>query len=234
MKIAIKRKNHLQNFELELEGITLLKALQNIKTTQDNTLTYSSGCRSGVCGSCAMRVNSKEVLACEYKVKDGDVIEPLNTMPILRDLVVDMEKAYNFNKQAKAWQSSETHGIRLNDADEFINALQSDCILCASCYSACPVYAVNKEFLGPFALTRVWRYLSDKRETNEREKIDTIQTNGIWDCTLCNECTIVCPQDISSKADIEKLRAKSAEYGYMDPNFGSFSGGFSFDGSPTF
>jgi len=226
MKITIQRDEKLQSYEVALEGVTLLEVLQNIKTEQDNTLTFNSGCRSGVCGSCAMRVNSKEVLACEYKVQEGDVIQALNNMPILRDLVVDMDKAYSFNKQAKAWQSSESEGITLTDADEFMNAIQSDCILCASCYSACPVYAVNGEFLGPFSLTRVWRYVSDKRETNEKEKIDTIQTNGIWDCTLCNECTVACPQDISSKADIEKLRAKSAEHGYMDPSFGSFGGGF--------
>ena len=86
--------------------------------------------------------------------------------------------------------------------------------LCGSCYSACPVYAVNEEFIGPFSLTRVWRYVSDAREKEPNEKIDTIQTNGIWDCTLCNECTLVCPQDISSKSDIEKLRSKSAMSGY--------------------
>ena len=64
-----------------------------------------------------------------------------------------------------------------------------------------------------------------------KEKIDTIQASGIWDCTLCNECTVVCPQNISSKADIEKLRSRSVMEGHMDP---SFSSGFGFDGSPTF
>ena len=80
--------------------------------------------------------------------------------------------------------------------------------------------------------------MSDKRELQTKEKIDTIQMNGVWDCTLCNGCTVVCPQDISSKADIEKLRVKSTIAGYSDPsfsqNFGSFDGGFGFDGSPSF
>jgi len=80
-------------------------------------------------------------------------------------------------------------------------------------------------------LTRVWKYVSDKREGEPKTKIDNVQLNGVWDCTLCNECTIVCPQNISSKTDIEKLRFKSAQYGYMDPNFGGFG---SFDGSPSF
>ena len=142
-----------------------------------------------------------------------------------------------FNKKAKAYQSSQALHVELTQDNEKINEVQSDCILCGSCYSACPVYAVNEDFLGPFSLTRVWKYVSDKREEGAEEKINHIQTSGVWDCTLCNECTLVCPQDISSKADIEKLRSKSAMVGYSDPNFASFNsfgGGFGFDGSPSF
>ena len=239
MKIAIKREDTFVEYEVDMLEATLLEVLKEIKTTQDNTLTFSSGCRSSVCGSCSMRVNDREVLACAYKVQDGDRVEPLKNVPVIRDLVVDMSKSYEFNAKAKAWQNRISKGIVVTQDDEKINEVQSDCILCGSCYSACPVYSVNEEFLGPFALTRVWKYVSDVRETDEKEKIDTIQVNGVWDCTLCNECTIVCPQNISSKSDIEKLRSKSAMAGYSDPNFGSFGGGFgfdgtSFDGSPSF
>jgi len=182
-----------------------------------------------------MRVNSKEVLACSYKVQDGDVIEPLKNHNVIRDLVVDMKPSYEKNLKAKAWLSSIVNEVNLNSDDEKVNEIQSDCILCGSCYSACPVFSVNDDFLGPFSLTRVWKYVGDKRETNSKTKIDTIQTNGIWDCTLCNECTMVCPQNISSKADIEKLRSSSAMAGYSDPNFmNNFGGGFGFDGSPSF
>jgi len=233
MKIEIRRDNHIHEYEVQLKDTTLLAVLQEIKTKQDSSLTFASGCRSGVCGSCSMRVNGKEVLACEYKSKDADLVEPLKNVPILRDLVVDMDKAYEFNVRAKAWQSSLSKNALLTPEDEKRNELQSDCILCAACYSACPVYTVNGEFLGPFTLTRMWRYVSDMRENNEAEKIGNIQINGVWDCTLCNECTIACPQGISSKADIEKLRSKSAGLGFMDPNFGNF-GGFGFDGSPSF
>jgi len=231
MKINIKRESVVE-YEVDIAGGTLLEALNKIKSTQDPSLSYSSGCRSSVCGSCAMRVNKREVLACSYHVKEGDLIEPLRNTLVLRDLVVDMDKAYAFNEKAKAWQSLLSEDISLSIENQHINELQSDCILCGSCYSACPVYAVNSEFLGPFSLTRVWRYVSDKRESNPKEKIETIETNGVWDCTLCNECTLVCPQRISSKADIEKLRAKSSMFGYMDPSFGNF-GGFN-DGSPVF
>lgn len=220
-------------YEVDLEGITLLEVLNEIKAKQDATLSYSSGCRSSICGSCSMRVNGREVLACAYKIQDGDLIEPMKNSPIIRDLVVDMDRAYEFNAKAKAWQSSIAKTMSLSQESVKINELQSDCILCGSCYSVCPVYAVNEDFLGPFALTRVWRYLSDAREDEPKSKIDTIQTNGVWDCTLCNECTLVCPQDISSKADIEKLRMRSVASGYSDPSFAT-SFGTSFDGSPSF
>lgn len=233
MKINIKREE-IVSYEVDLQNRTLLDLLREIKSTIDPSLVFNSGCKSGVCGSCAVRVNSKEVLACAYKVEDGDLVEPLANLPVVRDLVVDMQIAYKFNAKAKAYQSSITDGLLLLNSDEKLNELQSNCILCASCYSACPVYGVNNEFLGPFALTRVWRYVSDKRELEKKEKIDNIQKDGIWDCTLCNACTLVCPQGISSKADIEKLRARSVMFGYSDPSFASFGGGFGFDGTPSF
>ncbi len=218
MKINIKRDGSVVCYEVELKKQTLLEALNEIKKSQDASLSYNSGCRSGVCGSCAVRVNSKEALACSHMAEDGDLVEPLNNTPLIRDLVVDMDMAYDFNAKALAWQSAESKNVALCHEDEKLNATQSDCILCGSCYSACPVYSVNKEFLGPFSLTRVWRYVSDKRESSKNQKIENIQINGIWDCTLCNACTLVCPQGISSKTDIEKLRARSAMLGFMDTN----------------
>ncbi|MDQ7041910.1 MAG: 2Fe-2S iron-sulfur cluster-binding protein [Sulfurimonas sp.] len=234
MKISIKRDDGFVEYESVLEGATLLEVLSDIKQNSDNSLCFSSGCRSSVCGSCSMRINEVEVLACSYKVQDGDIVEALKNVEVIRDLVVDMDKAYSFNQKAKTWLSKLALNNSLDESDEKANALQSDCILCGSCYSACPVYAVNGEFLGPFSLTRVWKYVNDKREEDVQGKVSDIQNNGIWDCTLCGNCTVVCPQNISSKADIEMLRMKSAQYGLMDPNFGSFDGGFGFDGSPQF
>jgi fumarate reductase iron-sulfur subunit len=245
MKISIKRYSSenepcAQNVEyaLERENISLLEALNTIKTKTDPTLSFTAGCRSGVCGSCAVRVNGKEELACAYKLSEGDFIEPLNNLPVLRDLVVDAQKMLQFNALAKTWSSSNSKNRLLLPEQAEENALQSDCILCGACYSACPVYAVNENFIGPFALTRVWRYVSDSREQDVQEKIEAIQTNGIWDCTLCNLCVPVCPQGIAPKQDISMLRGKSGVMGFMDPNFSAgmnfgFSGGPDF-GSPSF
>ena len=242
IKISVKRFHKEREpqsidmeFEVALEDCTLLEALTHIKRTQDASMTFSSGCRSSVCGSCAMRVNGKEVLACAYKVQEGDYIEPLRYMPVLKDLVVDASCVEETNKRAKNFAS--THGSKDQSHDDaLLIETQTDCILCGACYSACPVMAVTPEFLGPFALTRSWRQVNDSRNEDAKEIIDAVQTKGIWDCTLCNECVPVCPAGIAPKQDISMLQTKSGMMGYMNPNFGGgmdFSGGIDF-GAPQF
>lgn len=237
MKIYIVRSetNIHQEYTLPNKEMTLLKALSHVKATQDATLTFSAGCRASVCGTCAVRVNGREQLSCAYKVQEGDTIEPLQYHPVLRDLKVDKQAAKKTLCDTTAW----LHGFQeasLNHSDEKQSERQTDCILCDSCYSACPVYAVNRDFLGPFALTRAYRYASDKRETDAKSIIDTIQTNGVWDCTLCGECTIACPKGIDPKMDITMLRGISVQEGHEDPTFAAqsfgtpdFGGGFGFD-----
>src|SRR3989339_344094 len=207
MEITIIRGEE-QTYNVELENVTLLSVLNHIKTKIDPTLTYSHGCRSGVCGSCAVRVNGREQLMCEYKPMDGDVIEPIRNTRVIRDLVVDSSHVERFNRAGMGWSEESVTESVSSEAMERIET-QSDCILCTSCFSACPVYAVNPDFIGPFALTRVWRYVNDAREVNSDEKMAAIQTNGIWDCTLCGECVPVCPQNIAPKQDITMLRMKS-------------------------
>jgi fumarate reductase iron-sulfur subunit len=223
-------REEIDEYELADENLTLLEALNYIKTKIDASLSFSAGCRSGVCGSCAVRVNGTEELACAYKLSDGDLIEPLNNLPVLRDLIVDVDKMMQYNLKAKAWSSDNSTNQAVTPEQAEANEVQSDCILCGSCFSACPVYAINEEFIGPFALTRSWRYVADAREQDTQEKIEVIQSNGMWDCTLCNECVPVCPQGIAPKQDIAMLRSKSGIMGFMDPNFG---GGMSF-GTPSF
>ncbi|UFS62650.1 2Fe-2S iron-sulfur cluster-binding protein [Sulfurimonas sp. HSL-3221] len=232
MKIAVKRGDETVTYDVDVEG-TLLELLTHIKTHVDPTLTFASGCRSSVCGSCAVRVNGTEALACSHKPADGDLIEPLRNAEVLRDLVVNMDRPLAFNAGAQAWIDPVSGAIRMGHADEKANELQSDCILCGSCYSACPVYAVKPDFEGPFALTRSWRYVSDARTADVRGKLEAVQQNGIWDCTLCNECVPVCPQGIAPKQDINMLRSKSGMEGFMDPNMMGGFGGLDF-GAPSF
>ena len=153
---------------------------------------------------------------------------------------MDKNKAKETLLKSTAWLQSFEEAS-LTHKDEKQTEKQTDCILCDSCYSACPVYAVNPDFLGPFSLTRAYRYSSDKREGHAKTIIDNIQTNGVWDCTLCGECTLACPKGIDPKMDIMMLRGTSIQFGHEDPSFAQqsfgtpdFGGGFGFDPNGRF
>lgn len=221
MIINIKRFNKEKSPQesidtFEVENTNLLKALIEIKTKKDNSLTFRCGCKSGVCGSCAIRVNGVEKLACKTNISQNDLIEALKNSNILKDLVVNVSHETLLIEKTKSY-ISEIEKFNISQKDIKNIDLQSNCILCNSCYSSCPVYDVNKEFLGPFALTRALRYVNDKKNAHSLDIVDSIQSNGIWDCTLCSACTLVCPQGIDPKADIMQLQNISVQNGYSNP-----------------
>ncbi len=240
LRLIIERsqedRSYQESFELSLKRVTtLLQAFYEIKSELDATFTFDAGCKSGVCGACAVRVNGREELACAYQPKDGDRVEALKYHKILRDLKVQKREAHSTLKRiippAKSLKSKA-----ISPKEEVKFRIQSDCILCDSCYSVCPVLAVNPNFLAPFALSRAWRYIQDPRvEADKKTKLSYLQQDAIWDCTLCGECTAVCPQGLDPKNDIMQLRGESLKAGFDDPNFSTqnfgvpdFSGGFGF------
>ena len=220
-------KNSVDSFEIT--NVNLLKALVEIKTQQDSSLTFRCGCKSGVCGSCAVRVNGVERLACKTNIQNGDLIEPIKNSTIIKDLVVDVSHETLLLKRINSSINIEVKNDVVNQEDIKKIDLQSNCILCSSCYSSCPVYNVNREFLGPFALTRALRYVNDKRLVDKATILDSIQSNGIWDCTLCSACTLVCPQNIDPKGDIMQLQNISVQFGYSNPYTQDFDTNFEDD-----
>ncbi len=243
MKILIKRFNNesLENNQIneyEVKNANLLQSLIEIKKEIDSSLTFRCGCKSGICGSCAVKVNGTEKLACKTNIKDNDLIEAMNNTNIIKDLVVDVSHETLLIKKLNLTINSNIQSTEISQENIKNIDLQSNCILCNSCHSSCPVYEVNKEFLGPFALTRALRYVNDKKLVNKATIVDSIQTNGIWDCTLCSACTLVCPQGIDPKADIMQLQNISVQNGYSNPytqnldfnSFGDDFGGFNPNG----
>ena len=240
MKINIKRFNQELSPSLKLDAFNvnntnLLQALIEIKKEIDSTLTFRCGCKSGVCGSCAVRVNGVEKLACKTNLNENDLIEAIKNSNVIKDLVVDVSHETLLISKMDLSIDGNMESIQISQEDMKNIDLQSNCILCNSCYSSCPIYDVNKEFLGPYALTRALRYINDAKNSNNLTIIDSIQTNGIWDCTLCSACTLVCPQNIDPKADIVKLQNISVQKGYSNPytqnfdfndNFSDDFGGF--------
>ena len=221
-------KNKIDSFEINSNN--LLNALIEVKTNFDSTLTFRCGCKSGICGSCAVKVNGVERLACKTNIQNNDLVEPIKNSSIIKDLVVDVShETLLIQKVIDTIKSDDN--IELDKADIKKIDLQSNCILCNSCYSTCPIYDVNKDFLGPFTLTRALRYVNDKRLINKGTILDSIQSSGIWDCTLCSACTLVCPQNIDPKADIMQLQNISVQNGYTNPytqnlDFNSFDNDF--------
>lgn len=233
MKIKIKRynqelieKNSIDEFEVS--NTNLLKALIEIKQYNDSTLSFRCGCKSGVCGSCAVKVNGIEKLACRTKINQNDLIESLSNINIIKDLVIDVSHETFLLDKVKSYIDINSNK-EINQEDIEKIDLQSNCILCNSCYSSCPIYSINKDFIGPFALTRALRYVDDKKLKDKKEILNNIQTNGIWDCTLCGACSLVCPQSIDPKADILKLQNISFQEGFSNPNLNNFDMNFDYE-----
>jgi fumarate reductase iron-sulfur subunit len=207
--------------------------LKEIKAAEDTSLAFRHACGSGICGSCTVRVDGRPVIACTYKPNaEAITVEPLEGVGVLRDLIIDETVFEQKQRLAKTYLTPKegTPPPTQNNREQF--SLQAGCIECGSCYSACPVIKVTPEFIGPFILTKSWRYVADSREGDETGKIDAVQPHGVWDCILCGDCVPVCPQGISPKMDITFLQMRSTAHGHMNPNFGSF-GGFG-DFTPAF
>ncbi len=228
MKIRVQRFNKEKNknsFFQEYEvnhSNTVLEALEEIKIKQDNELSFRCGCKTGVCGSCAIRVNGIEKLACKTYVKESDSIEAIKNSKRIKDLIVDLSHEQILLKKTETYLHKKSDE-KITLKDEKLIDRQSNCILCQNCFSSCPIYEVNRNFLGPYALTRAFRYIEDKKEANSNSIIETIQKNGIWDCTLCGNCTMVCPQFIDPKTDIMNLRIKSVQHGFKDKSLQAYN-----------
>lgn len=220
------------NYTIEEKVENLLEILIHIKQTQNNSLAFKSGCRSGVCGSCAMVVDGVERLACKTTIKDDVVVTPLRNLPVIKDLVTDNSNQTKLLKTTNAQlQKLSKEDISNSDVDKIDK--ESNCILCNSCYSSCPVYEVNDKFLSPFAFARAYRYIEDKKEQDIKPIIDSIQQDGVFSCTLCGNCNLVCPAKIDIKGDIMKLQNKSVQLGHTNPNFASFDTGMDFGFNPN-
>jgi len=73
------------------------------------------------------------------------------------------------------------------------------------CYSACPVYGRDPEFIGPAVIALARRYNLDSRDQGRSERREVLGVDwGIWDCTFVGECTVVCPKHVDPSAAIQR------------------------------
>jgi len=184
------------------KGTTILEALQYIKDNLDETLTFRHSCRMGICGSCGVNVNGKPMLACYTQVLSLEVdsltLEPLSNMPVIKDLVVDIQPFFDTHQRIKTILMKREEELRR--PEEFVQTPQelkkywdlALCIKCSICNSACPA-TIDKRFLGPSALTASYRFVTDSRDQGGEERLKPMVDN-IWLCTQCNSCTMFCPK----------------------------------------
>src|SRR5437762_8795356 len=91
-----------QSFVLDIpkeSATTMLDVLLRLQREQDPTIAFRFACRVNMCGSCGMVINGRERLACKTNVADiprGSEItlRPMNHLPVIKDLVVDMDPFY--------------------------------------------------------------------------------------------------------------------------------------------
>jgi succinate dehydrogenase / fumarate reductase iron-sulfur subunit len=86
---------HFDEFDVPVDPhTTVLDALKWIQLHRDPSLTLRHSCLHASCGTCGMQVDGREELACVCSVQDHGAeitVEPLANLPILTDLVVEMD-----------------------------------------------------------------------------------------------------------------------------------------------
>lgn len=187
----------------------LLDILMNIKRKIDPSLGFRKSCGHGVCGSDAMVINGKESLACKTLIKniasreDSTIkIEPLRTLIVQRDLMVKQNKFFNHYRRVKPFFIHKENPIqkeRLQSPEERKRIDDATkCILCAACYSACPVVQKeNPRYIGPASLVQAARFVFDSRDDGFEERLPELNSpDGVWSCQNYFNCTQVCPRNI--------------------------------------
>ncbi len=218
MRLLIKRgnldKTYFEEFLVDFkEDETVLELLDRINRFKRD-IAYRSFCRSSICGTCAVKVNDRSVLACKSKVREliqnnELIIEPLDRSKVVRDLVIDhsyIEDSYKKNKLY--FEGEECEGECLQTPDELRKYdKQTDCILCMACYAECEALDYDKNFAGPFIFTKYFRFVFDSRDkSNKQQRVELAKQNGLYNCINCQKCVMVCPKTIASAFDIKMLQ----------------------------
>ncbi len=208
-----------QSFQVPVDkGDRLLDALHHVKWFIDGSLTFRRSCAHGVCGSDAMRINGVNRLACKVLVKDlvskaGDeiLIEPMKGLPVLKDLVVDMEPFFEAFRAIKPFLITGGHEPtreRLQSAEERARFDDSTkCIMCAACTTSCPVFWNDESYFGPQAIVMAHRFIFDSRDAGAEERLEILnEKEGVWRCRTTFNCTDACPRGIQVTKAIQEVK----------------------------
>ncbi len=223
MKISIYRYDpdqdaapYMKDYDVALEPSDrmLLDALVRVKAI-DDSFAFRRSCREGVCGSDAMNINGKNGLACLTNVSElgaHAVLRPLPGLPVIRDLIVDMTQFFKQYHSIKPYvvnhdPAPEKERLQSPEEREELNGLY-ECILCASCSTACPSFWWNPDkFVGPAGLLQAYRFLADTRDQATSERLDNLEDPyRLFRCHSIMNCVDVCPKGLNPTLAIGKIK----------------------------
>jgi fumarate reductase iron-sulfur subunit len=202
------------------DTMSVLDALGYIKDNLDKDLAYRWSCRMAICGSCGMMVNKVPKLACKTFLREypnGLKIEALANFAIEKDLIVDMTPFIERLEAIKPYiignNRTPEDGPNNQTPEQMAKYKQfAGCINCGLCYSACPQFGLNPEFIGPAALTLAHRYNLDSRDNGAQERMKLINgENGAWGCTFVGYCSEVCPKSVDPAAAVNQGKVESSK-----------------------
>ncbi len=209
------KKPHYETYKVEGEkNDQVLDLLNRVKWYQDGTLSYRRSCAHGVCGSDAMRINGKNRLACKVLVKDVGrkvTIEPILGLPVIKDLIVDMEPFFEHYRSVMPYFVNDEpapQGERLQspeDRERYDDTTK--CILCAACTTSCPSFWASGEYVGPAAMVQVHRFIFDNRDRASAERLKILNNRmGVWRCHDVYNCTLACPREIEITTALGEIK----------------------------
>ena len=209
-----------ETYEVDMDtcGPMVLDALVKIKNEMDATLTFRRSCREGICGSCAMNIDGTNTLACTKAIEDveGEIrIYPLPHLPVVKDLVADLNHFYAQYASIKPWMRTQTppppdrERLQSKEERERLDGLY-ECILCACCSTSCPSYWWNGDrYLGPAVLLQAYRWIVDSRDEDTGERLDELEDPfRLYRCHTIMNCAKTCPKGLNPAkaiAEIKKL-----------------------------
>jgi succinate dehydrogenase iron-sulfur subunit len=155
------------------------------------------------------------------------VIEPMGNMPVIKDLITDMESTH-WTKIRRVTPWLLPHGEPpereyVVEPESMIDITQSmACIQCGACVSSCLSMEADPDFIGPAALAKAYRFVGDPRDAETHERLHDLaeDPHGVYDCTHCFSCIDACPKGVAPMDQIMRLRRKAGEEGIEDPNAG--------------
>ena len=215
----VKKKPYMQEYNITVDSPStkVLAALEMIKK-QDPTLAIRRSCGEGVCGSDGMNINGKNRLACITPISElGTTVtlRPLPGLPVIRDLIVDMNQFYDNYKKVKPYliaddeSAPETERLQSPEDRAKLDGLY-ECILCACCTTSCPSFWWNPDkFIGPSGLLQAYRFVADSRDVSKTERLKDLEDPfSLFRCRGIMNCVSVCPKGLNPTKAIGKLRSE--------------------------